>query len=502
MFVLLRDVSFSYDSRPVFSRLSLTFGRGWTALIGPNGCGKSTLLKLISGELTPDSGGISAPNTRVCPQDMDTAPLCFSDPDILNTPALFAMAARLGIGDDSAERWDTLSGGEKKRCIIADALIRKPEVLILDEPANHIDAYTTDLLYKELSRFEGAGIIVSHSLDFLDRLCAATVILEPDETGSRAVLIAAPPAAALTAREEEQNFLREQKRVLSASVKTLTRARKDAVREAAEEKRSRMSKSHLDIHDSDTRAKVNLARLSGRDRVGGKKVLALESVLERKRSGLEGLHVKGLRKTGALLRGRRLERPALFTLPSGVAVIAGNTLTLRHPALEIPNDARIVLTGGNGFGKTSFVEYILSAISLPPRSIWYLRQELSVEDRAEALRRLRSLNDEERGAALSVVYRLGSEPEALLATQNLSPGEARKLLFAFAMLQGAAFIVLDEPTNHLDAIAVDAFAGAINDFAGAALIVTHDRFFAKKTGKTEWRLYRDNEEARLEIHTL
>ncbi|MDR0558119.1 MAG: ATP-binding cassette domain-containing protein [Treponema sp.] len=499
-------MSFSYDSRPVFSHVSLAFGRGWTAVIGPNGSGKSTLLKLIAGKLAPDSGVISAPKALACPQDMDAAPECFSDPDVLNTPGFFSMASRLEIGDDWAERWDTLSGGEKKRCIIADVLIRKPELLILDEPANHIDASTMDLLYRELSRFEGVGIIVSHSMNFLDTLCAATVILDPAKTGSgagsSAVLIAAHPATALVSLEKEHNFLREQKQALASAVKALARAQKDAVRTAEQEKKTRMSKNHLDIRDSDTRAKVNLARLSGRDRAGGKKAAALESAAERKRSVLEGVHVKGLRKTGAGLRGQRLERPVLFTIRSGATGIAGNTLTLRHPALEIPNDARIVLTGDNGSGKTSFVEYILSAVTLPPRSIWHLPQEISAEDRCAALRRFHDLNNEERGAALSVVYRLGSEPEALLTTQALSPGEARKLLFAFAMLQGVSFIALDEPTNHLDALAASAFADAINEFSGAAILVTHDRFFAEKAGKTEWRLRRGKQDVHLEIADL
>jgi ATPase subunit of ABC transporter with duplicated ATPase domains len=512
MFVLLRDISFSYDSRPIFSHVSLTFGQGWTALIGPNGSGKSTLLKLISGGLAVDSGVISAPKARICPQDMETAPDCFSDPDILNTPEFFSMASRLEIGDDWADRWDTLSGGEKKRCIIADVLIRKPEVLILDEPANHIDIAAMDALYNELSLFEGIGIIVSHSIDFLDKLCAATVILEPadsasgvsrrDTGGSRAVLIAARPIAALDSLEKEQSFLREQKQKFAAEVRTLARSQKDAVRAAEQEKRTRMSKSHLDIHDSDSRAKINKARLTGKDRVGGKKAAALESVLTQKRSGLEGIRVKGRRKTGAFLRGQKLERPVLFALPAGTTAIAGNTLTLHHPALEIPNDARIVLTGGNGCGKTSFAEYVLSAVNLPPRSIWHLHQELSARDRDDALRRFHNLNNEERGAVLSVVYRLGSEPEALLATQSLSPGEARKLLFAFAMLQGVSFIALDEPTNHLDALAAAAFAGAINDFSGAAVLVTHDRFFAEKAGKTEWRLCRNKQDVSMEIGDL
>jgi ATPase subunit of ABC transporter with duplicated ATPase domains len=199
------------------------------------------------------------------------------------------------------------------------------------------------------------------------------------------------------------------------------------------------------------------------------------------------------------LSGQKLERPVLFALPAGTTEIAGSTLKLYHPALEIGNDARIVLTGSNGSGKTSFVEYILSTINLPPQAIWYLHQELSSEDRRNALHDFHNLNNEDRGAVLSVVYRFGSEPEALIATRSLSPGEARKLLFAFAMLRGVSLIVLDEPSNHLDALAVNAFSGAINDFSGAALIVTHDRFFAEKTGKIRWHISRNEGSARLEV---
>ncbi|MDR2792881.1 MAG: ATP-binding cassette domain-containing protein [Treponema sp.] len=506
MFILVQNLSFSYDSRPVFSKLSLTFARGWTALIGPNGSGKSTLLKLITGELVPDSGAVSgtglSSKAQVCPQDMEAAPDCFSDPDILNDPAFFSMASRLEIGDDWAERWGTLSGGEKKRCIIADALSRKPDVLILDEPANHIDGYTIALLYSELSRFSGVGIIVSHNMDFLNKLCTAAVILEPapagSNEGSRAVLIAANPAAALDALEQDENFQRERKQDLAALVKTVSRAQRDAVRVAEQEKKTRMSKSRLDKHDSDTRGKINKARLTGKDRTGGKKAAALESVLMQKRSELESIRVKGLRKTGAGLSGQKLERPVLYALPAGETGIAGNMMLLHHPALEIRHDARIVVSGDNGCGKTSLVEYMLSVINLPSHALWYLHQELSREDRDGALKKLQDLNNKERGAALSVVYRLGSEPEALLTTRSLSPGEARKLLFALAMLRGVSFIVLDEPTNHLDALAVAAFADAINDFSGAALIVTHDRFFAEKTGKTEWRIRRDGRNAYVE----
>jgi ATPase subunit of ABC transporter with duplicated ATPase domains len=100
---------------------------------------------------------------------------------------------------------------------------------------------------------------------------------------------------------------------------------------------------------------------------------------------------------------------------------------------------------------------------------------------------------------LSLIYRLGSEPSAFLTTRRLSPGEARKLCFADAMLRGVSFILLDEPTNHIDTISADALAAAIQEFEGAAVLVTHDRVFADKTGTIFWNIERHNNEGHIII---
>jgi ATPase subunit of ABC transporter with duplicated ATPase domains len=171
--------------------------------------------------------------------------------------------------------------------------------------------------------------------------------------------------------------------------------------------------------------------------------------------------------------------------------------TLAHPALEIKNDSRIVIAGNNGAGKTSLLEYI--AANLKGLSYWYLPQELSEQTRQNALETFRALTEKEKGMILSLIYRLGSEPSAFLTTQQLSPGEARKLFFADAMLRGVSLILLDEPTNHLDTVSTDALASAIQEFEGAAVLVTHDRIFAKKTGNVFWKIERHTNEGQIFI---
>jgi ATPase subunit of ABC transporter with duplicated ATPase domains len=498
----ITNMSFSYDSKPVFRNLSLTFSKRWTALVGANGTGKSTLIKLISGELKPDRGVINASgDAAVCPQTSESVPECFSESDILNSPEFFALLAKLKIDDGWLERWDSLSGGERKRCLLADVLIRRPGVLILDEPANHIDTGTMELLINALAAFEGVGVVVSHNMAFLDALATSTVMLvagtASEAAPSSVFAFASSPLNAVAEFEKEQAGKRALQSRLVLETKRLERVKKDAVRTALQDKDNRMSKRNIDVHDRDTRAKINLARLSGRDKTGGKRVASLETAFKHKQAELQGVDALGRRKIGAGLSGVQSERPVLFYAPEGEISAGDYTITL--PALEIKNDSRIVITGDNGAGKTSLLKYIAQTINARGFKTWYLRQELSEQDRQEILERLHGLNEKEKGVALSVIYRLGGEPSSLLVTQSISPGEARKLSFAFAMMDGVSLILLDEPTNHLDAVSALVLADAVNEFEGAAVLVTHDRTFAEKTGKVFWDIERDGERGRLFI---
>jgi len=174
-------------------------------------------------------------------------------------------------------------------------------------------------------------------------------------------------------------------------LKRLERVRKDAVREALQDKNRRMSKKNLGVHDHDTRAKVNFARLSGRDRTGGRKAAALETALGRNKAALQAVDAVRRRKTGAGLRGVRSERPVLFFAPEGEVHAADYAIT--HPALEIKNDSRIVISGDNGSGKTTVLEHIGKTLNTSGLKFWYLHQQLSGADRQNVLKKLHALGE-------------------------------------------------------------------------------------------------------------
>lgn len=536
----LNDISYTYPqaAEPVLDGVSATFPAGWTGIVGDNGCGKTTLARIAGGLLTPD-GGTVTPRLfcAFCEQDPTLEPPALADFAMAWDERAVRLRRDLAIGDGWEWRFGELSCGQQKRLQLACALWADPDVLVVDEPTNHVDAETRAALAAPLEDFRGIGLLISHDRALLDRICGQCLfmgggraVMRPGGYSQGAEQAALERKTATTRRENA----RRQARKLEEEAQ---RRRQEAAKAAA-----KRSCRGLDRHDSDGRGRVKLAIYTGKDGVAGKLSGRMDARASRARQEADAITVEkrydadiwmdarpsarkvlcrlaagvvpfgGGRTEGAGMEGARNASretsPAPGSVPAsaggcadvgattpappgGAAGARGATIPapvgVAIPELYVGNADHIALTGRNGAGKTTLVRAVMAALPPDiPRA--YLPQEPSPAQQRQALERLATLDAASRGRALGVVARLNSDPDRILEGSRTSPGEMRKLMLALDILDAPALIVMDEPTNHLDLHSVEALEQLLGAYPGALLLVSHDAQLLDRATTIRWRL--------------
>jgi len=492
------DVSFRYDtsSEIILSSLNLHFTRGWTGIVGANGVGKTTVAKIAAGILVPSSGHVAGKGNSsavYCAQETDVPP-----PDaeeFLSAADSHSGKLRsvLGVGDDWIARWSTLSHGERKRFQIGSALRGDPGILVLDEPANHIDASAKRMLVDALRAYNGTGIVVSHDRDLLDSICSQCLFMRP----GRAVMRTGGFTCGEEAERCEDNAkLKAYNDAAVMSRKAQRSARLLKHRES--DRKGSLSKKNIEKYDHDAKTKIDAARLTGKD-----KPLARKARIMKERASALGERARDIyfekRETdGIIFRGERMRRDRIISIGKCVVPL-GERRVLMLPEIVIRSDSRIAVTGDNGAGKSVFVSRIVSSSDIPRDRMIYIPQE--IDDRMwDAIRDEISRGDNDMtGMLLTAVYRLGSEPERILATDNPSPGEKRKIMLGLGLMKKPGLIIMDEPTNHMDLPSIRCLEDALNRFEGALVVVSHDRRFLERVTSQEWEISRCADESRLYV---
>ena len=546
--ILCSDLSFSWpDGAPVLSGLTASFGPGRTGLIGVNGSGKSTLLRLIAGELRPGDGIVRARGeVGYLPQAV-TLGTRRTVSDLLGITvartALHAIEAgetgedayaavgddwdveerarawldRLGLAhlglDDRVER---LSGGETILAALAALFLRRPDVMLLDEPTNNLDLDARKRLYDAVTSWAGVMVIVSHDrellglVDQIADLSGGQIRMYGGNLEAYEGLLAAEQTAAERAvTVASAEVRREQRDLVEAQVKQARRdrqgrrvaasgslprivsyARKRAAQETAgrsgelHSQRLQAARDRLEEAEQAVREDAEIrVDLPGTAVPAGRTVLTV--------TGLDGAHwhPAATAATAATAPPRPTRRPAR---PRA-------TLT----ELIVRGPERIALTGPNGAGKTTLLRAIAGLAARPgitvrlgavtgylPQRLDILDDSLSVVDNVRAAARAASVN-EVRASLARFLFR-GERAERLAGT--LSGGERfRAVLAALLLAQPPPqLLLLDEPTNNLDMASVRQLSQALEGYRGAILVASHDVPFLGSAGITRWlRLDRD-----------
>ncbi|MEC0304050.1 ABC-F family ATP-binding cassette domain-containing protein [Terribacillus saccharophilus] len=479
------------------------------AIVGRNGAGKSTLLKILAGELSYDEGNVflardatlgyleqhtGLESEKSILEEMKTvfADLIqqeeelrrlearMGDPDLISDETAYQQlltnydtkqqAFRLNggyqyeadirsvlnglrFGDkDLSTPIGSLSGGQKTRLALGKLLLQKPDVLILDEPTNHLDISTLDWLEGYLSSYQGAVVVVSHDRYFLDKTVNTVIEIAHNHSvrykGNYSNYLeqkAANFERELKQFEKQQSEIKKMEEFVQKNIARATTTKRAQSRRKQLEKMERIDRP---LHDaSSAKLTFDIDRRSGND------VLKVHDLA--------------------------------YQYPESTSPV------FEHVTFHMNRQDRIALTGPNGTGKTTLLKTIIG--KLPAKSgkvelgtgvsIGYYDQEQTELHSSKSV--LAELWDEyplmdEKNIRTILGNFLFTGDDVLKIVNTLSGGEKARLALAKLMMQKSNLLIMDEPTNHLDLDSKEVLEGALADYPGTILFVSHDRYFMNK----------------------
>ena len=457
--ISINNLHLSYGSAALFDDTALQVEpRERIALVGRNGCGKSTLLRLLNGDLRPDSGEIQRQQglkTAMLQQDV---PL---DPSGTVTDAIVRLAhghepegrleevlSRLDL--DPQQHVASLSGGVKRRVLLAAALYSEPDLLLLDEPTNHLDIDSILWLEQFLKRLPTSLVFVSHDRSFVQNV--ATRIVELD----RGLLFDYPCdyATFLQRREERLH---------------------------AEEEFWRRKSKKLAEEEVWIRQGIKARRTRNMGRVRALKQLRLEAGQRRKLGGNVKMSLDTAGRSGQMVAQAEV-----------IHFAYGDQPVISDFSLRLMRGDRVAILGPNGCGKSTLIKLLLG--ELKPQGghlrqgtnlqvVYFDQLREQLDENASVKENLSGEHDTvEVGGRQRHVYGylrdfLFTPDRARTPVRVLSGGERNRLLLAKLFTRPANLLVLDEPTNDLDMETLDLLEELLLDYQGTLLLVSHDRTF-------------------------
>ena len=464
----------------LFDSLSFTLKKGdRIGLLGDNGCGKSTLLKVLDGTDSPAAGTVALAGyclmARV-EQHLPEAiyPLTMLDAVLAQLPAteresLHWKAETLlaGMGftpQDMALTSATLSGGQHTRLLLARALIGDPDLLLLDEPSNHLDLPTLLWLEQFLQNWSGSFVLVSHDRQLLDAVTNGSWILR-DKMLHYFALPCTAARQALVAKDES-----------------------DALRHKAEQK-------EIDRVTASARRLATWGKVYDNEDLA-RKAKQMEKQVERLKESQTEL-TAGSPWT-LTLRGDALRADRLLEMENlSVAPEPGLSELFHVDIARLRSGDRVAIVGRNGCGKSSLMKLIWrhfsgepseAGLKLHPRvSPGYYDQTLNqLSEEATIFDALEPFAPDPQTRKMALISAGFPWARHGQKVSTLSGGERSRLLFIGLTLARYSLLMLDEPTNHLDMEGKEALAETLQQFEGGVLLVSHDRQLISQSCNRYW----------------
>jgi len=518
--ITLQNISYIHPNKDLlFENINLTVNKhNKIALIGNNGAGKSTLLKIIAGELKPSGGqlkvdavpyyvpqvfgqynhltiaqglGIEAKITAL--NEILEGNVTEANLDTLDNDWTIEERCKEALNDwqlynlDLNQKLETLSGGQKTKVFLAGISIHQAELIILDEPGNHLDLEGRQLLYDFIRSASSTLMIVSHDKKILNRI---DTIFELSTWG-------------ITVYGGNYDFYAEQKQIESSALNHEVKSKEKALRKAKAKERETLERQHkLDARGKKKQEQAGVARIM---------INTLRNNAENSTSKVKGLHAEKIGGISQELQELRSALPEIDKMKFGfdnAALHKGKILFTatninysynnqllwkENLNFQITSSERIALKGPNGSGKTTLIKLIIGRLEISMGKVYradcksvYIDQDYSLIDNHlkvyEQAQKFNTSELQEHEIKIRLSRFLFSKDNWDKPCSALSGGEKMRLMLCCLTInnQSPDLIILDEPTNNLDIQNIEILTAAINEYQGTLIVVSHDEYFLEE----------------------